>query len=931
MSVNSTYNTPNQYTVHSDPTATSISSLLLRAVQQNPHSGLRFISGDKANESKWVTYPELLKETQRVLGGLRAHASKPDMHVILILEHAHDFVPAFWACILGGYVPCPVLPIRNDPERWEKHLNHVSSLLGNPLIISTKALQRELMGIADAIDINELRTAMPDDAVYQAHLDDPAVFMLTSGSTGNSKVVVLTHGNLLSSMEGKNDRQRLTAEDTTLNWISFDHVAAFSEAHLLPLSVGATQLHVPPATILAEPLLFLRLISDYRVAMTFTPNFLLGQINAALQSGRTSALELQNKSFDLSCLRQIISGGEATVVETGKNFHHFLAPYGLANNVIWPGFGMTETCAGSIYSCEFPDSDADKEFGSLGFPILGLQMRVANENTPLTQAGEVGELQLHGPMIFTRYYNNEEATREAFTDDGWFRTGDLALIENGRLNLVGRNKDSIIVSGVNYFSHELETTLEQLSGIEKSFVAAFPTRPAGSDTEQLVVAFSASFPHSDEDKLYQLVTAIRNTTILLWGFRPTLILPLPLDAFQKTSLGKIQRAIMRKRLEAGVFADEVHYIKQVSDKQTGGYTPPTGEAEEIIANIYAELFGLDTTQISATENFFDVGGTSLDIVKLKQAIQQQFNIKDVPIVTLIQNPTVRTLAARIASHGSGTYDPVVALQTTGNKTPLFCIHPGIGEILVFVNLAKYFINDRPFYALRARGLEEGEEHFTSFEELITVYLEGIRSHQPHGPYAIAGYSYGSPVAFEIAKRLEAQGERVAFVGSIDMAPLLMHQMAAVDKADIAATLAFFLSLVDREQKDELPAEIRAAAGNQDPCEYILKDVSSERLQELDLNLEKFKAWATLTQSLLNVGRSYVPTGNVESISVFYADPPRGSKEEWLDHLKRWDSLSRQPNNYIPVAGGHYDLMGPRHLATFQAILRNELDRALGDK
>ncbi|MBD2801906.1 non-ribosomal peptide synthetase [Xenorhabdus sp. M] len=931
MSVNIIYNEPNEYIAHFESTVTSISDLLLRAVQQYPHSGLCFISGEKANKNTWATYPELLEEAQRILGGLRAHAPEPDVHVILVLEHAYDFVPAFWACILGGYVPCPVLPIRNDPERWEKHLNHVSSLLGNPFRISTKALQRELTGVTDAIDINELRTAMPDDTIHQADIDDPAVFMLTSGSTGNSKAVVLTHGNLLASMEGKNERQCLTAEDTTLNWISFDHVAALSEAHLLPLSVGAIQLHVPSSTILAEPLLFLRLISDYKVAMTFTPNFLLGQINAALQSGRTDALELQNKSFDLSCLRQIISGGEATVVETGRNFYRHLAPYGLTNNVIWPGFGMTETCAGSIYSCEFPNIDAGKEFGSLGFPVLGLQMRVADEDGPLTQAGEVGELQLHGPMIFTRYYNNEGATREAFTDDGWFRTGDLALIENGRLNLVGRNKDSIIVSGVNYFSHELETALEQLSGIEKSFVAAFPTRPAGSDTEQLVVAFSASFPHSDDNKLYQLVTAIRNTTILLWGFRPTLILPLPTDAFQKTSLGKIQRAAMRKRLESGVFADEIRHIKEVSDRQTGGYTPPTGEAEEIIANIYAELFGLETAQISATENFFDVGGTSLDIVKLKQAIQQQFNIKDVPIVTLLQNPTVRTLAARIASHGNGIYDPVVALQTTGQKTPLFCIHPGIGEILVFVNLAKYFINDRPFYALRARGLEEGEEHFASFEELVSVYLEGIRSRQPHGPYAIAGYSYGSPVAFEIAKRLEAQGERVAFVGSIDMAPLLMHQMADVDEADIATTLAFFLSLVDREQKDELPAEIRAAAGNQNPCEYILKDVSSERLQELDLDAEKFKAWATLTQSLLSVGRSYVPTGHVESISVFYADPPRGSKEEWLTHLKCWDSFSRQPNNYIPVAGGHYDLMGPKHLATFQSILRNELDRALGDK
>lgn len=152
-------------------------------------------------------------------------------------------------------------------------------------------------------------------------------------------------------------------------------------------------------------------------------------------------------------------------------------------------------------------------------------------------------------------------------------------------------------------------------------------------------------------------------------------------------------------------------------------------------------------------------------------------------------------------------------------------------------------------------------------------MEAIHSRQPHGPYAIAGYSYGSPVAYEIAKRLEAQGERVAFVGSFDMAPLLMHQMAEVDDADIATTLAFFLSLVEREQKDELPAQIRTSAVNKDPCKYLLQDVSTEKLKELDLNLEKFKAWAALTKSLLKVGRSYVPTGHIESMSIFYADPP----------------------------------------------------------
>ncbi|WP_416969951.1 hypothetical protein [Streptomyces sp. 4F14] len=140
--------------------------------------------------------------------------------------------------------------------------------------------------------------------------------------------------------------------------------------------------------------------------------------------------------------------------------------------------------------------------------------------------GETGELQLAGPMITPGYHNNEQATRDAFTADGSFRRGDLGRLDEGRLILVGRSKDSVIVNGVNYFSHEIETLLERLDGVARSYVAAFPTRTPGSDTEQLVVAF-----------------------------RPALILPLPQDAFPKTSLGKIQRALMRRKLGTGAYEE----------------------------------------------------------------------------------------------------------------------------------------------------------------------------------------------------------------------------------------------------------------------------------------------------------------------------------------------------------------------------------------
>jgi thioesterase domain-containing protein/acyl carrier protein len=535
-------------------------------------------------------------------------------------------------------------------------------------------------------------------------------------------------------------------------------------------------------------------------------------------------------------------------------------------------------------------------------------------------------------MIFTYYYNDEVATRAAFTFDGWFRTGDLGRIEDGRLRLVGRSKDSIIVSGANYFSHELEMVLEQLDGIERSFVAAFPTRPKGADTEQLVVTFATTFPLDDEARLHQLTMAVRNSTILLWGFRPALILPLSKDSFPKTSLGKIQRTLLRKRLEAGELKDHEAHIAEVTSRQLGGYTPPIGAAELAIADIFGEMFGLEPGSVSRTANFFDLGGTSLDILKLKQKIQQRFDVADFPVITILQNPTVGALAACTASSELATkseYDPIVPLQLSGNRTPLFCVHPGVGEVLVFVNLAKYFVNERPFYALRARGFNEGEQYFSTFSEMVGIYVEAIRKRQPHGPYAVAGYSYGGAVAFEIAKVLESQGERVAFIGSFNLPPHIKYRMDELDVVEGAVNLAFFLALVDKQQADELPNKLRAALPDQDPCAYLIEHAPPKRLAELDLDLPKFTAWAGLAQSLLTLGRSYAPSGTVESMTVFYAHPLRGTKENWLNNeIKHWDDFSRSPNRYVDVAGEHYTLMGPKHVGTFQGTLRAELNHAL---
>ncbi|MFF4481002.1 alpha/beta fold hydrolase [Streptomyces sp. NPDC001520] len=906
--------------------ASTLPRLLERAASDTTR-GVVFIGGP------FLSYAELRECACRIAQGLRDRGTAPGDRVLIAANDPEPFFRAFWGCVLAGAVPCPMAPPA-DPSRWHAQLEHLRTLLGDPLVVMSKTAHGDLPDVGlRSVTVEELSHAVAGpDQHHVAAPDDLALLMLTSGSTGSSKAVRLTHANLLAAQAGKAGALELGPDDTSLNWISVDHIAAI-EAHLLPMFNGAGQVMTTPATVLADPVEFLRLLTAHRVRVTFTPNFLFGQINQALAGRPASPQEV-----DLSQVRHIISGGEATVTATVRAFLDTLSRYGLRDDVIVPAFGMTETCAGSVFNRDFATRDLETEFPPLGSPVRGLRIRITDDDGKVLAAtdrpgtAEPGEVQLNGPMVSDGYFGDDRATAQAFTPDGWFRTGDLGHLDSeGRLMLVGRSKDSIIVSGVNYYSHDLEAALDELDGVKRGQVAAFPIRPEGADTEQLAIAFVPAGGLVDETAVYRAIVAIRSSTVMHWGFRPQLILPVTEDEIPRGNLGKIQRSRLRAAVEDGSLDEAARRSDEVSTRFLGGHVAPDGDVETALAAIYARV--LDTRTVSSTASFFDLGGTSLDVLRLKLEIQAEFGIEDVPMSTLLQAPAVRALAGRLTAGqcatGDATYDPLVPLQVTGDGTPLFCVHPGLGEVLVFVNLAKYFTGERPFYALRARGFGEGETHFESFADMVSTYVEAIRRAQPSGPYAVAGYSYGGAVAFEIAKRLEADGDQVDFVGVFNLPPRISDRMNEITFTDGAINLALFLELIDASDIERLTATLRPLpeAGQ---LAHLIDHAPKRRLTELDLSVERFTAWVHLAQSMVHLGRTYEPSGSVGQVKVFYCTPLRGTKEEWLEgQLSHWDEFTRAPNTYIEVDGEHYTLMSPQHVQTFQATLRQELARALG--
>ncbi|KAH0835534.1 Alpha/Beta hydrolase protein [Lanmaoa asiatica] len=287
--------------------------------------------------------------------------------------------------------------------------------------------------------------------------------------------------------------------------------------------------------------------------------------------------------------------------------------------------------------------------------------------------------------------------------------------------------------------------------------------------------------------------------------------------------------------------------------------------------------------------------------------------------------------------------PSVPLNLTGSKTPdLHSFTPGVGEVLIFVNLAKYFQNERPFYAFRARGFEPGHHFFGSMDEMVSSYAAAVKRTQPHGPYAIAGYSYGGVVAFEVSKRLEAMGDEVKFTGLINIPPHIADRMHEIDWTGGMLNLSYFLGLVSKQDANNLAPALRPLT-REEQLEVVWKLSPPERLVELQLTPERLDHWIDIAGSLIECGKTYEPSGSLCASFVFSSCTPRCAnmfyfsvagcllrhspsavaKRNWLNkHLKLWAGFSRSEPSYIDVPGQHYTLMDFEHVPTFQKIFRN---------
>lgn len=302
--------------------------------------------------------------------------------------------------------------------------------------------------------------------------DDLAAILYTSGTTGRSKGAMLSHGNLASNARVLHQYWGWREDDVLLHMLPIFHVHGLFVASHGALLAGARMIwlprldvdqalrYLPQSTVMmGVPTYYVRLLADARFDRAACAN-----------------------------MRLFISGSAPLLTET---FADFQARTG---QTILERYGMSETVMLTSNPCR--PADGERLGGTVGKALPGVQVRVVDDAGQALAAGEIGNVQVRGPNVFSGYWRMPEKTREEFTADGWFKTGDVGrwggesggrAVPADYLSIVGRSKDLIISGGYNVYPKEIETVIDEMQGVLESAVIGVPHPDFGEAVVAVVV------------------------------------------------------------------------------------------------------------------------------------------------------------------------------------------------------------------------------------------------------------------------------------------------------------------------------------------------------------------------------------------------------------------------------------------------------------
>jgi len=537
---------------------------------------------DENGSSETLSYQQLQQQATTVAAGLQQRGVEPGDRVAIMLPTGREYFISFYAILIAGAVPVPLYPplrMNQIEDHLKRHCNILSNCSAVALITFTEAL---LFARLLKSHVNSIHSVACVDELLSTYLtlarpfivsSDTAFLQYTSGSTGNPKGVVLTHGNLLTNIRYMGQYLKVTSDDVFVSWLPLYHDMGLIGAWLGSLYFAMPLVIMSPLAFLSRPVRWFEAIHQYRGTLSAAPNFAY-----ELCLKRISTEDV--KDIDLSSWRLAFNGAEPVSPSTLLTFAACYAETGLRRQSLTPVYGLAESSVGlafppldrgplidRIQRTAFSETGhalpADKndssalQFVACGQPLPDHQIRIADENSQELASRHQGRVQFKGPSSTQGYFDNPQATQQLFDHD-WLDSGDLGYIAEGEIYITGRFKDIIIRAGRNIYPHELEECIGAVSGIRKGCVAAFGATDSRSGTEKLVI-LAESYEHN-ATRAKSLTIEINTVTTEIIGSPPDNVVIAPPHTVLKTSSGKIRRRACRVLYEDGKLGQTQHAV-----------------------------------------------------------------------------------------------------------------------------------------------------------------------------------------------------------------------------------------------------------------------------------------------------------------------------------------------------------------------------------
>ncbi|MDR2852349.1 MAG: malonyl-CoA synthase [Burkholderiaceae bacterium] len=489
----------------------------------------------ETDEGLFYTWRDLERASAMMAHLFAALGVPPGARILAQVDKSVEAMMLYLAALRGGYV---FVPLNNAYQRAE--LEYFIADAEPAVVVCTRANAGWIEPMVGAVSastgwpaphlftldadrsgslLEQAAQCSDEHAVVMRTADDWASIIYTSGTTGRSKGAMLTHGNLLDNARVLKDywgwRSPEQGGDVLIHALPIFHVHGLFVAIHGALLNGSKMIWLArfdPRTVIAR-------MPEATVFMGVPTLYVRMLAESTLERAATGTMRL------------FISGSAPLLLETFETWRE------RTGHTILERYGMSETIM--LSSNPYDRAQGERRGGTVGFALPGVQLRVRDKQGRDCAVGEIGDIQVCGPSVFAGYWRMPEKTREAFTADGYFKTGDVGQIDAlGYLTIVGRSKDLIISGGLNVYPAEVEGDINALDGVAESAVVGVPHADFGEVGVAIVVA-QRGVALDGEAILSTLRQRLAHFKVPKRCF---IVTELP-----RNTMGKVQKALLREQ------------------------------------------------------------------------------------------------------------------------------------------------------------------------------------------------------------------------------------------------------------------------------------------------------------------------------------------------------------------------------------------------